>query len=298
MPPSLTLAVVLHARDTDASRRPYLLWPIVDVWRDQGHRVHIVQGPDVPHDADVVVPHMDLTTMPAAYTQALDAHPRVLNRAVRDLSKRVVSRNLVGRDASWEGPVIVKTDANHGGLPDHRLLTPDAGKPRSWRRRRTMRSEHYPVFASLHDVPRSVFSNPALVVERFLPEREGELHAVRSYVRCAGHETCSRKMAREPSVKSRHVVAREAVPVVAEARAFADAMGLDYGKVDYVVHQDEVVVLDVSATPTGAVGPLPFAARQVALARAEAALALFGRWLAAGPEPLAGKACPPAPPAS
>ena len=52
------------------------------------------------------------------YGAVLDAHPRVVNRQVRDSSKRRVSRNLVRPGDGWEGPVIVKTDRNHGGLPE------------------------------------------------------------------------------------------------------------------------------------------------------------------------------------
>ena len=42
-----------------------------------------------------------------------------------------------------------------------------------------MKSGAYPIFPSLHDVPRGVFKNKRLVVEKFLPERDGSAYCLR-----------------------------------------------------------------------------------------------------------------------
>ena len=78
-------------------------------------------GIDRAPRADLLVPHVDLTHMPSDYAAFVDRYPAVLNRTVKDISKRRISDNLVRQDASWDGPVIVKTNLNCGGLTELRL---------------------------------------------------------------------------------------------------------------------------------------------------------------------------------
>src|SRR5215813_7657365 len=90
-------------------------------WKAMGFTVQVVQGirPDV--HADLVIPHVDLTITPKEYQDFLLAYPKVVNRHVWDISKSRISTNLVGRNDSYSGPVIVKTERNYGGLPEQWL---------------------------------------------------------------------------------------------------------------------------------------------------------------------------------
>ena len=104
------------------------------------------------------------------------------------------------------------------------------------------------MFRSLKDVPSAVFDNLALVVERFLPEMDGDLFCVRSYV--FRHVRVNfLKKAREPIVKSYWSVSAEEVPVPTAIVETQRRLGLDYGKLDYVIRDGEPVLLDVNATP-------------------------------------------------
>jgi hypothetical protein len=258
----MRVAILLHERQRWIVRRGYRIWALQRVWESQGIRVERVFGPRTRIDADLLIPHIDLTVMPEAYRAVLDAHPRVVNRRVRDSSKRAISRNLVQPGDGWEGPVIVKTDRNHGGLPEADTASALQGllarafprlrrilAPQRLARARNLEPYRYPVFPRAADVPAEVFGNPHLVVERFLPEREGSRMFVRYYSFCGDRHVCMRRGGEGPVVRFRAEVAGPvAVPeeIVAERRR----LGFDYGKFDFVVHEGRPVLLDANPTPT------------------------------------------------
>ena len=252
----LRVAILLHERQRRIVRQGYRIWALQKVWESQGIRVDHAWGPRARVDADVLIPHVDLTVMPPEYGALLDSHPRVVNRAVRDVSKRRISRNLVLEGDGYEGPVIVKTDRNHGGLPEadarsrlSGLLARVAPGLRGLGRSRHLRPYRYPVFPSAREVPPGVFRNPHLVVERFLPEREGDLCFVRYYSFFGDRHVCLRRGGRGPVVRfGAAVMGPSPVPdeIVAERRR----LGFDYGKFDFVIHEGKPVLLDANPTPS------------------------------------------------
>jgi hypothetical protein len=210
---------------------------------------------------DLLIPQIDLTKTPRRYLRCMERFPRVLNRRVDDISKRRISRNLLRRDASWDGPVIVKTDRNYGGLPEARSLPRTLGDLASrlqGRRRaaargdfrwvRAIPTDEYPIFSRLDDVPPSVWSNRHLVVERFIPERQGEHYCIRVCL-VLGNVMLNRRLySRRPVIKGGTEHSEE-VPVPEALVEFRERLGLDYGKIDYVVHDGELHVLDANRSP-------------------------------------------------
>ncbi|MEK7270509.1 MAG: hypothetical protein AAB215_06135 [Planctomycetota bacterium] len=282
MPPSI--AVVSHENARRLRRQPYLLGDLARIWRDRGHEVLFLEGTSRFVPADVAISHVDLTVVPEDYRAFLGRFPRALNAGAADLSKRKVSRNLVSPGDGWDGPVVVKSDRNSGGLPDAELLEGGlryraplrwiAGARARWfppglpldessiRAIRTLRSTAYTVFPKTGDVPPAVFENPALVVERFLPERDGGRYVVRCLFVLGDACFTYRVLSDHPIVKSPHIRVREEIPVDSGAQASARALGLDYGKLDYVVLDGRIVVLDANRTPAiGHPTPHSFRAR-------------------------------------
>jgi hypothetical protein len=263
----MRIAILLHERQRWIVRRGYRIWALEEAWRREGIRVERIFGPRAPIDADLLIPHIDLTVMPEEYRAVLDAHPRVVNRRVRDCSKRRISRNLVGLGDAWEGPVIVKTDLNHGGLPEADASSACRGllaravprvrrllAPRRLGRARHLEPYRYPVFASLAEVPPAVFSNPHLVVERFLPEREGNRCFVRYYSFFGDRHVCLRRGGEDAVVRFRAEVAGP-VEVPREIKEERARLGFDYGKFDFVIHDGRPVLLDANPTPTLVAAP-------------------------------------------
>lgn len=247
------ILILVHENDRFA-RGTYLLREISKIWEEDGFRVLLQQGTRNMPRADIAVLHVNLTVVPEDYLGCLRDFPRVINGAVRDISKRFVSRQLVrGPDASPE-PVIVKTDCNCGGAGE-------AIKSATNRLRHALRrvipwsysgyGMDYRIFPSSQAVPGAVWRNPRFVVERFLPERDGDLYCLRTWTFFGDRETNSISWSREPIVKATNVIRREASPEIPdELRRIRRELGFDYGKFDYVIHEGKPVLYDANRTPT------------------------------------------------
>ncbi|MEI6513181.1 MAG: hypothetical protein WCO51_07890, partial [bacterium] len=88
-----------------------------------------------------------------------------------------------------------------------------------------------------------------LVVEKFLPEKEGDYYYIRLYMFLGDCSRSVRVASLEPFVKSRtYTGSFENLQVPEEVLQFRRELGLDYAKIDYVVHEGQVEILDVSQT--------------------------------------------------
>jgi hypothetical protein len=257
--------LLLVHRFDDFERYPYVVREMAEVWKEQGLGVHVARTPaEAARAADVAFLHVDLTVTPANYLAAAGRHPNVINGKVVDISKRAISRHLVRRGDGYDGPVIVKTDRNSGGVRERRLADRRRRPARyvqrlrdrlPWPFRSHLDTGGYPVFESAAAVPRAVWFNPALLVERFLPERRDGLFCLRTWVFFADRETNSVSYAREPVIKSANVIRRDVEPHVPdELRQIRRALGFDFGKFDYGIVDGAVVLYDVNRTPMFAGG--------------------------------------------
>jgi hypothetical protein len=183
--------------------------------------------------------------------------PLVNGRAV-DISKRKVSRNLVIFSDAYAGPVIVKTNDNYHGIthfpkrPVPALLgrVRKLVSPRNWRYLRTLPRTHYPVLPNKDEVPGWVWQSRDLVVERFLPEIDGNLFVLRCWVFLGRREYGVRLFGPEPVVKAGSATRYEFIDDVPESlRAERERLGFDFGKFDFVYHDGKAVLLDANKTP-------------------------------------------------
>ncbi len=262
-----TIVVLTHEYDAfDA--RSYALRAVLGSWREAGHRVLVHAGERDAPAGDVAVVHVDASVLPPAYLEAAAAFPVALNARAVDLRKRAVSPNLLARGEAWAGAVVVKTDLNCAGVPErlHDLESARRGLPQP--HGFGPPAPRYFVVPSLGAVPDAVWADRRLVVERFLPERDERGYAVRIWVFLGGRERCNVWHADSPFVKGPTIRDREPCEVPEAMREARARLGLDYGKIDFVLHEGRPVLLDANRTP----GAPPASAR----AAAEAA------WLAGG----------------
>lgn len=241
----------------------YFARQAIPLWRADGLQVEVVERLETPVGDDTLVfPHIDLTIRPPDQAAIIDQCPNVINRAVTDISKRHVSRMIIGPDEEYDGPVIVKSNANWGGFRESLIevakAAPGGTKPEPfvWRQ--------YKVFDHLSEVDPEYRNHPLLVVEKFRPEMRDGLYCLRQYGFFGDIERTSVLMSPDPIVKSNNVVRKEIVdgrppPEVLDRRR---ELGFDYGKFDYVVHDGEPIVFDVNATwtyrnanPDGSINP-------------------------------------------
>ena len=258
----------------------YLPYRLMECWQEAGHTVAV--GPERRLNADVGIVHVDRTVVPADCLPDTP-HPRPLvNGGILDISKTRISRQRLLQCDDWVGPVIVKTNNNAYGGPEFRTL----GRW-SWprlRRRLTKRlpwqwvgclpREHYPVLAHLSDVPGWVWRRHELMVERFLPERDGTDYVLRSWLFFGDQEYSVKLLSPQPVVKAGNISRHEYLhDVPASLRAARLALGVDFGKFDYVVVDGEAVLLDVNKTPSISVSGTTRSPNVIRLASGIAALA-------------------------
>src|SRR5277367_971062 len=108
--------IILIHRHGSFEKPPYFLGEVAEVWKEDGIKVTVAQGPQPGLTGDLAILHVDLTIVPDDHLEFVRGFPASINAGVADISKRAVSRNLVSRGDSYDGPVIIKTDHNAGGL--------------------------------------------------------------------------------------------------------------------------------------------------------------------------------------
>ncbi len=252
------IVILTHAHDTFEAA-PYFLREIAQIWRQEGLRVTVINGPRGYPDADLAILHVDLTVVPAAYQAVLPNYPLVLNRHVTNISKRQISANLVRRGEGYLGPVIVKTNRNTGGHREARLAKsrplmgrclPSLRQKLPWSFRAKLPTSEYPIFESASQVPRTVWYNPDLVVERFLPEQRNGHYCLRTWIFLGDQETNSVCYSDQPIIKSHNVLRREAVAEVPDdLRTMRRHLNFDFGKFDYAIVNNRTVLYDANRTP-------------------------------------------------
>ena len=264
------IGILVHQNDVAFIYFKYLIKPLIKEWRGLGCTVEIIRGVNRFVPADIVISHVDLTVVPEEYKEFLARYPVVLNRSTPDISKTRISRNLVGRDDPYTGPVIVKTDRNSGGFSEKRMVGPkhllraaaarltDTGrsagllrqpKPVGWAEVTQLNSGDYPVFSSLLEVPAGIFDNQHLVIEKFLPEVRGDRYHIRYYHFLGDRDIAELYQSKNKVVKASAAINQEIVPTPLELRELRKQLGLDYGKIDYVIRDGSIILLDVNPTP-------------------------------------------------
>lgn len=274
------VAILLHENESFFFRSRYLVRYLVPIWRKRGLRVEFSRGPAPRVDASVALLHVALTRIPTEYQAgAARLDTRVLNLAVANVSKREISRNIVARDSDWDGPVIVKTALDFGGGMEQYLTSgfsrrmrrafpvPNAARvlrrtlidrAATLRRNGTVQdaSVAYSVYPSVAEAPTEAFSDDDFVVERFLPEAGERGYALRKWIFFGASEVCLLLRSRDRIVRRwRRVDECPRIDVAPSIRAARDAIGLDFGEIDWVESERGPVLLDVNRPPVLA-GPL------------------------------------------
>ena len=200
---------ILHHDRTRIVRRGYLIDLMAGLWQERGAEVVDIIGIDTRVPVDLLLLHVDLSVVPEAYRRFAQDHPRVINRSAIDIRKRSYLDDLVGREDVSSGPVIVKSDLNHGGLPERLLGAPRsglgrlaAGIGRQLRRRLGLvgdiRSKSdYEIFPDRGSVPARRFEDGS-VVQPFRPERLDGAFVLREYYFLGEIEVLSMEIGSDP----------------------------------------------------------------------------------------------------
>jgi hypothetical protein len=267
---SKTILILILDHVGDLMPNNAMLRYLVMVWERQGFNVKIAQGVKEEVDADVVIAHIDLTVVPDEYSDFLKKYPIVINGRVNNISKSLISEIMLTRESDYDGPVIVKTDANYGGAPEllrdkkqgrlqntgifvglwHRLQQAGIFK-RPWRYVQYLDSHNYPRFNSIKDVPGGVWQNDNLIVEKFLPEIDEEGHyCIRRWCFLGDKDIGLYQTSTNPITKSAEFKNKIITDVPDELKVIRNRLEVDYGRFDYVMNDGKAVIFDLNTTPS------------------------------------------------
>lgn len=258
------IAVLFHERDQRRDPTNYLVHHLAEFWREDGYEVTYLFGIRRFVPADVLLVHVNLSVVPEPYLEFAARYPIALNGTARDIRKSAISTNLVHPGDPWDGPVIVKSDLNYAGAPEQYLRRGPMEvrwkflrSARRWLDRASgavapfAESSDYQIFERLADVPDRWFHNRHVVVEKFRPEFEDGYYYVRLYQFLGDRWTCTRVGTSKRVVKSEPDARTEVVEPAESIMDWRRKLGLDYGKLDYLMNNGDVVMIDVNKT-TGA----------------------------------------------
>lgn len=248
-----TIAVLWHAGQRGRPPGTYMIDHYAEVWREDGHRVVDLYGTAEHVPADLAIVHVDLSVVPAELLEFAGRYPRALNSGIRDIRKTTFSTLRVTPADGYRGAVIVKSDLNYAGLAERALRAPNAPRGRFLAGLRSPRD--YAIFETAAAVPEEIWTDPEVVVERFVPEIEDGSYVTRAMVFLGDRATCAKFYGPHPIVNTTTSTRMERVEPHPEMLALRAAMGFDYGKFDYVLHDGRPVLLDANKTVSGANAP-------------------------------------------
>ncbi len=252
------LAIVTHECDDFFAWRmkpwpkrlvQYELHKILKEFEKFGHSWRITKGPN-PIPADAALLHVDSTFVDESYLALSSHYPRALNFGTADISKRTVSSHCLTPHDDWSGPVVIKSNLNHRGILEetHNRRALRAGRPLP--HPDVSIAGEYRLLDRIQDVPDDAWSDPGLVVERFLPEIDTDGNYVyRTWMFMGRHEYCNRFIARNWLVKGESAIGHEFTHVPDELRAERERLSFDYGKFDFVIHKGVPFLMDANRTP-------------------------------------------------
>lgn len=250
----LKIAILMHEMDERRDFGPFSIDMLAPFWREDGHEVFHVYGTSKYVPADVVIVHVDLSVVPEAYLEFARRYPIVINGAIRDIRKTTFSDQVVTPADAWNGPVIVKTNDNYGGMPEQ-IRNKSSLIHRAARRLHRIFDlkrdglVDYPIFANRREVPRRYFSDSRFIVERFCPEVDAHgLYCTRSLLFLGERSVTLCLRGQNPIVTAATAQSVEEVSADPEMLRARERLRIDYGKLDYVIVNGRPILLDVNKT--------------------------------------------------
>lgn len=235
------IAIICHEKQRNDPMN-YVINHYALTWREDGHDTIFLFGPSVYVPADIAIMHVDLTVVPDAYLALGARYPICLNGSVRDIRKSTYSELRIPRGVVYDGRVIVKSELNYSGAPERALgvreKAPEA----------LSSSRDYRIYNGTHAVPESVWEDPDVIVERFVPEVEDGHYVMRAMLFFGDRATCTKLVSPHAIVRGTSQIRTETVAPHPEMVRIRLEMGFDFGKLDYVLDNGRPILLDANKT--------------------------------------------------
>lgn len=242
------ILILLHENDSRRGFKAYALSKLTPYWKEAGYKVILQRGIKHFTPADLLFVHIDLSLIPDDYQEFIKQYPVTVNGRANDIRKRAISQNLVSRNDNYNGQVIVKSNYNYNGIPEAKRL-----KDKSYKEP----LENYIIFDQMADVPDTYWEHPNVVVEKFIPEREGDAYILREYLFLGNDELWIHLKSTTPIAKASTVIEYRKIEPDPKIQHLRKQLGFDYGKFDYVLHDGTPILLDANKTQGGGLFRFP-----------------------------------------
>ena len=245
----IRIGILIHKNQYKFLQCSYLINELMKHWGHKGYKICILKGTKHRPPLDLLINHVDLTTLPPEYCHLIKHYPNVVNGKILDISKRKVSKQLLNKNSDYQGSVIVKLNQNSSGIPEIAHSIPNGAILLRKEIHEVKKATNHIVFPSIKSVPEKYLFNEKYVIEKYLPEMEGKMFYLRVCIFFGDNYVCAKVGSRSGVIKGQNVVSRELVEAPKSLIATLKEMGFDYGKVDFGIHNGEIVIYDTNRTP-------------------------------------------------
>lgn len=254
------IAILLHELDNEQTLNFSIIKFFAKYWEEDGHEVIFLFGTEKYVPADLVFVHVDLSVIPDSYLEFAQQYPIAINGKVKDIRKSSYSQSLLQLGDNWDGPVIVKSDKNCAGTPElirgglmgriqKKLLKTIRGFKLDSITPGILTAMDYKIFDHLREIPKAYFYHPGLIIEKFIPETDGDQYTVRMTSFLGNRYSTMQLKGNHPILKGDTT---ETVTYEIESHPAVEKwrkeLNFDYGKFDYVVSDGKAILLDANKT--------------------------------------------------
>lgn len=251
-----TRIAILNRKDTRQDTSIHFIQLMKQIWASRGATVTDLFGVDRHVDADLLIVHVDASTVSSEYTEFARRFPRVVNLGATDITKDRYIDGLLSPADTYPGRVIVKTNLNNAGIPERAAARNAPISQRALNKvrrmcsgpRKSMSSKaDYLIFDALSDVPDSYFSRQ-FVVQEFRPERVDNGYLLREYSFLNDRHVLRIEHSGRPIITSGTELETSYDPPHPALLALRSKLGLDYGKIDYAMINGRPFIYDAKKT--------------------------------------------------
>lgn len=266
LPHALDRIAILNNSGHVAGERTHLTGLLASQWRANGIEVIELSGTGTFVEADLLFLNLGRALVPEDYTRFAAQYPVTFNAGAADLRKHRYADGQLLAGSAYKGAVIVRNDT--GFVP----AAPSSASPLGFLRKLNgRRASHlrdaaasggsYRIYASINDVPAENFG-PGYIVQKFLPEQEGGRFILRQYYFLGDEHFLGVQTSGAAIIHTGMPVSLEEWSPPEKLLELRSRLGLDYGRIDFVLVDGKPFVLSINRSPAlpeskepGAVSP-------------------------------------------